>query len=360
MTEASFLERLGDNPRILIVRRDNIGDLVCTVPMISALRQSFPGAYLAALVNSYNAPVLANNPELNAVFLYNKTKHLASGAKWLGNWIARWRLIRNMRQQCFDLVILATPAPTRHWFRLVQLIGARDVVAMKTPGGRMPRCVTVAVPQPRDFSKLHAVEQNMALLKAVGMDIPPGHQRVYPDAGLLEQARARLAELKETEGMPLVGLHISARKASQRWPVERFIELVHRLHTERRCRFALFWSPGSEHNPRHPGDDEKAAAIVAATRDLPLLPMPTHTLPELIAGLALLDRIICSDGGAMHLAAALGKPIVCLFGDSDPVIWRPWDVPHRVIQPASRQVDKVTAGDILAALAALAAIESKG
>jgi ADP-heptose:LPS heptosyltransferase len=55
----------------------------------------------------------------------------------------------------------------------------------------------------------------------------------------------------------------------------------------------------------------------------------------------------------MHLAAALGKPIVCLFGDSDPVVWRPWGVPHCVIQPASRQVYEVTAEDILLALAAI-------
>jgi ADP-heptose:LPS heptosyltransferase len=321
--------------------------------MISALRQCFPEAYLAALVNSYNAPVLANNPELNTVFLYDKAKHLASGTSRLGNWIARWRLIRSMRRRHFDLVILATPAPTRHWFRAAQLLGARNVLSMKVPGRQMPRCVTVAVQPPADFGKLHAVEQNMVLLKAVGVDKPPGPQCVYPNAGLLAQARDRLAKLRETLGMPLVGLHISARKVSQRWPAERFIELVHRLHAERQCRFALFWSPGSGYHPRHPGDDEKAAAIVAATRNLPLVPMPTPTLPELIAGLALPDRIICSDGGAMHLAAALGKPIVCLFGDSDPVVWRPWGVPHCVIQPASRQVYEVTAEDILLALAAI-------
>lgn len=69
MIQPSLLERLGDNPRILVIRRDNIGDLVCTIPMISALRQRFPEAYPAALVNSYNAPVLANNPELNAVIV---------------------------------------------------------------------------------------------------------------------------------------------------------------------------------------------------------------------------------------------------------------------------------------------------
>ena len=52
-------------PRILIVRRDNIGDLVCTTPLIAALRERLPRAWIAALVNSYNAEVLARNPALD-------------------------------------------------------------------------------------------------------------------------------------------------------------------------------------------------------------------------------------------------------------------------------------------------------
>jgi len=56
-------------PRILVVRRDNIGDLVCTTPLIDALRARHPGAHLAALVTTYNAAVLARNPALDAVHL---------------------------------------------------------------------------------------------------------------------------------------------------------------------------------------------------------------------------------------------------------------------------------------------------
>ena len=62
-------------PRILVVRRDNIGDLVCTTPLIDALRARHPGAHLAALVTTYNAAVLARNPALDAVHVYEKLKH---------------------------------------------------------------------------------------------------------------------------------------------------------------------------------------------------------------------------------------------------------------------------------------------
>ncbi|HTL26250.1 MAG TPA: lipopolysaccharide heptosyltransferase family protein, partial [Burkholderiales bacterium] len=66
-------------PRILVIRRDNIGDLVCTTPLLHALRLQLPDAYLAALVTQYNVAVLARNPDLDAVHSYTKAKHRAEG-----------------------------------------------------------------------------------------------------------------------------------------------------------------------------------------------------------------------------------------------------------------------------------------
>jgi len=63
------------HPRVLVIRRDNIGDLVCTTPLISALRKRYPGGHVAALVNTYNEAVLARNPDVDAVYAYEKGKH---------------------------------------------------------------------------------------------------------------------------------------------------------------------------------------------------------------------------------------------------------------------------------------------
>jgi len=152
----------------------------------------------------------------------------------------------------------------------------------------------------------------------------------------------------------VLGLHISARKPSQRWPAERFVELIQRLHAAQPAlRFALFWAPGAEDNPLHPGDDGKAQQILAACAGLPVTAMPTHELAELIGGLAACSHIVCSDGGHMHLAAALGKPIVCLFGKSDAARWHPWGVPFQLLQPTSFEVGELGVEDVLAALSAL-------
>jgi ADP-heptose:LPS heptosyltransferase len=82
---------------------------------------------------------------------------------------------------------------------------------------------------------------------------------------------------------------------------------------------------------------------------VPVVPVPTARLEELIAALAQCDRVICSDGGAMHLAAALGKPIVCLFGNSSAERWHPWGVRYELLQPASRNVADISVDEVLAA-----------
>ena len=154
------------------------------------------------------------------------------------------------------------------------------------------------------------------------------------------RARARTALGARDPGHKMIAVHISARKPSQRWPAERYAELMHARGAE--VDFLLLWSPGAADHPQHPGDDAKARAIMDAAGKLPLIAYPTHELRDLAAALSLADYVICSDGGAMHIAAALGKPILCFFGDSDATRWHPWGVPYRLLQPDSRDVADIS------------------
>ena len=154
--------------------------------------------------------------------------------------------------------------------------------------------------------------------------------------GLVEQMPAAFIDgAKRT-----IGINISARKPSQQWSAANFINLINKLTPKYRC--VLYWSPGANDASGHPGDDEKAQQILKACASDCLVGIPTATLDELIAALDIQDIFITADGGAMHLGAALGKPVIALFGDSDPEQWRPWGVPQRIIHPASRDVRNIS------------------
>ena len=163
----------------------------------------------------------------------------------------------------------------------------------------------------------------MRLLGPLGLDTTPGPLTLRPNAAVLQALQARHGT--EALAAPRLGIHISARKVPQRWPIERFAATVRTLiEAGRFGSVIVFWAPGDENDSQHPGDDRKAAALCALMQDLPVCAIATGTLEELIAGLSLCDAMLCADGGAMHVAAALGKPIVCLFGNSAPERWRPW------------------------------------
>lgn len=340
---------------ILVIRRDNIGDLVLTTPTISLLRRRYPNAHIAALVNSYNAPVLKNNPDLDEVFAYTKAKHLEAGQSRVAAWLAQWRLMRRLRARRFDLAIVATPAPTASWLRLASAVHARHTLAAVTNRQAAPPTVDLPVTVDASFAGRHAAEQTALLLRPLGIVAAPPAATLRADPTSVALAEAAWRDVKR----PRIGLHLSARKPRQRWPRDRWPALMRALLEHCDCAFALFWSPGTEDDPRHPGDDGTAAAIRAAAADLPLTPMPTPTLETLIAGLATVDLLVCSDGGAMHLAAALGKPIVCFFGNSDPVVWRPWQVPYRLLRPASENVADLDVDSVVAAAVDLLAEAGK-
>ena len=325
--------------RILVVRRDNIGDLVCTTPLFSALRRRYPRAWIGALVNSYNAAVLDRNPDLDRVVVYTKLKHLDPGQSALGVLARRVGDLWRLRRRRLDCVVLATPLVVPRTFALARALAPARIVGFSDE--------TLS-----QVADLHEVERIWALAAHLGIDAPIPPLTVVPDPRLAAQALDAFGLSREKFK---VAVQISARRPAQQWPAERFAELVQRLDALGAAAM-LLWSPGPADHPRHPGDDDKAAAVAERLAGkAPLVAYRTPRLPELIGALAACDAAITSDGGAMHLAAALQKPIVCFFGDVAPEQWRPWGVPHRVLRPQSRNVADISVDQTIAAFRELAA-----
>jgi ADP-heptose:LPS heptosyltransferase len=335
--------------RILVIRRDNIGDLVCTTPLIRALRARYPDAWLGAFVNSYNAPVLERNPDLDAVYVYTKLKHLGERRGALRALAARLRDFWSLRRMRLDVAILATPVFTARNLRLARSLAPREVAGF-SDGSPAARALDLSLPQAAVEGK-HEVERVFALARLLGVadEIPP--LRLVPDPAEVAKASAALAA---GAARIKVAIHISARRPMQRWPAERFAALIERLYAAHGATSMLLWFPGPADDPRHPGDDEKADEIARrVSGNTPLVVYRAGPLPELIGALAACDAVVTPDGGAMHLAAALGKPTVAFFGDAPAERWHPWGVAHRVLQPASRTVLEISVDDAAQAFASL-------
>ena len=326
---------LADSPalKLLVIRRDNIGDLVCTTPLISALRRRYPRAHIAALVNTYNRQVLEGHNDLDAVYAYAKAKHRLPGQSRASVYWDRLVLMLKLRALRFDCALLASPHPGASALRLARWVAPAHIAGYAEPTG----LVDLALSHD-GAGAMHEVEDVFRLAQLFGIGGAPGKLSMAVDADA--RARARVALGARGPGRKLIAVHVSARKPSQRWPAERYAELMQTLRGE--ADFLLLWSPGAADHPQHPGDDAKAQSIVEAAGNLSPVAYPTHELKDLAAALSLADYVICSDGGAMHIAAALGKPILCFFGDSDAARWHPWGVPYRLLQPDSRNAADIS------------------
>lgn len=300
--------------KILVIRRDNIGDLVCTTPLLAHLRELYPSSELMVLGNSYNIDVLQGNSDVDGVYYYTKSKHRRD-ASLLSVYWHRFKTLRKLRGKGIDLAILATPAVDRHGCKLARQVGARRITGVDDGSLGLDEAVSLAA-----LKGLHQVEQ---VFVAAGMAAQVQQPlRVVVSEQERAWALAQLGDVDHSRG--LLGVHISARKPCNRWPIEHYAKMVRLAYEQTRLPVLLFWSPGAKNDPAHPGDDEDAEQLKALLEGVPLVAFRTEKLRELAAGLSLLKALVCSDGGAMHLASGVGCPVACFFGYDGATQWRPW------------------------------------
>lgn len=332
--------------KALIICRDNIGDTIITTPLIRSISKEL-NFDVDVLANSYNAAVLDGNSNINNVYTYKKTHHRNAGESVVKIILERLALMVKLRRKRYDVVFIAKGRWDKRVLRWVPLIRPSKVIALGLSEHRLVTDLVIA-PEP---SNENCVERMHRLLEPFDAKEAPGRLEMTADP---QRVRATREKYGIPDTLPVFALHISSRKERQRWSAENFAALAHHIVTLFPCHLMLLWSPGDENNPRHPGDDAKAERVMSLCKDLPITAVPTHQLGEMIAATQLCDFIVCSDGGAMHVAAALNKPIIALFGNSDPVSWAPWAVPHKILQKSDQNVMSISVDEVFAEVCLLA------
>lgn len=333
---------------ILIIRRDNIGDLVCTTPLIEGVKKAYPDANLYLLINKVSQDVVKNNPHLTKVFVYKKAKHKAKNETTLGVYFERLMIFLQLRKIKFDAAILANPVPCKYSLRLAKMAGVKNIIGADLGTSEIHHPFRAA-----DFNGKHQVEHTFSYLSAIterAIPIPP--VKVFLTQEEKQQAQQRLHSL-----LPPVervfAVHISSRSPKRRWPIERYAEIINRLIADPTIGVLIFWSPQGTLTPDDIGDQKRAEQLLAGCQNGRVALYPTASVRELLAGFDLCDRVLCSDGGQMHLAAALNKSMVVFFGDTDKESWHPWSGQYRILQTESGDCVDVTVDEVWQEIQAL-------
>ena len=292
--------------RFLVIRPDRLGDMVCALPAIDALRAAFPDAEIDLLASPLNAALAEGRPSVSKILL--------DGGKTLP------RLIRRLRSRRYDAAFALQSCARTHL--IAGLSGARERFGYT--GKPFHRLLTRTLPGGGPDEAVHETERNLRLVEAAG--VQPKNQ--VPRLTLNEQERALAEKWLQKRGLEtntaLIGAHPGASDPTRQYPVERFAFAADAL-AKRADGAALIAFAG-------PADAAEARRFVeaAATRAETALNMSIREAAALMSRCRLL---FVNASGPMHIAGALGVPLVAVFGPTDPRRWAPVGSPSRVVEP---------------------------
>lgn len=283
---------MSDPARILVVRLSALGDVLLATPAVRALARRFPGARIDWLVEAPYAPLLAGNPHARPVPYEKRGRH--AGVRGL------LALRRALAAEGYDLVVDLQDKPKARLFRSV---AARCVAWQKrTPA----QALLSLVGQDRPLTRAHAVDLYLEALAP--LEVAPAGR----DLDLRVPAEAASHAAAALPQGRLAGIAPGARWATKRWPAARFADLATAL-AERGFVPLLLGGPG----------DEAIFAQVRATASAPLADTAGLGVGGLAAAIARCAVVVANDSGPVHVASALGVPVVALFGPTSAERWRP-------------------------------------
>jgi heptosyltransferase II len=295
----------------IIVRAPNwVGDCVLAIPALKSLRRAFPGAQIR----------VAARPGAGDLFtvsgLADGTVELPEETGWRG----LRRASRKIREGAFDAGLLLTNSIGSAF--LFRLSGIPERWGYAADGRSL--LLTKAVPRPKPAAPRHHVHYYLDLVAGLGLETLPPDLRIALPAPDLEEAGERLRRLGVDPARPLVALCPGASYGpAKRWPAGSFAAAA-ALIQERHGAEVLIVGSAAE--------TDIAEAVRKAMRRQPRILTGSTTLRQLMGVLARSTVVISNDTGPMHLANALGVPVVGVFGPTDPSATGPFAPPSRAVR----------------------------
>ncbi len=277
--------------KILVFSFSFIGDAVLSAAVIKPLRAHFPNVHITFLVGPSAFDLLANDPQLDATHVYdNQGEH--AGLK------GRIKLIRTLRREKFDIVV-----------------NLRDSFTARCIGAEHWGLV-------RGDRERHAVTRYLEVLSRHGIDTTDAQPHLQLTETEQATAQRFLTEVGVTSERLLIGIHPGGNWEYKLWNAEKYAQLATTLSKEKNATILLFAGP----------NERKLQSQVADMMDTPPILVETENLREVAVLIATCNVYVGNDTGPMHIAAAVGTPVVALFGSTNHVRSGPYGEKHTVVQ----------------------------
>ncbi len=297
--------------RILVIRLDLIGDLVLSLTVVRSLKRTYPDAEIDLLAVPASGSIVLHDPDLHEVIGYdpNIWRRPRALLRWK-NWREAWKLLKRLRSRHYDLAI-SVFGP---WAALLAVLSAAP---RRLGFGREGYFgfMTDSVPGRHwHGDRKHEVDYCLELAQAAGATVTPEdrvpHLYVEPKAQQAVEQLLSEAGVQECEDRPLIACHVSSNNGqSKRWPLPYWATLLDKLIRQQHARVVLTGTTA---------DLPLIAEITRRMSEQPINLAGKTSLPQLAALLQRADLMITGDSGPMHIAAAVGTPLIAIHGPTDP------------------------------------------
>lgn len=287
---------MGPN-RILLIRTDRIGDVLLSTPAIKAVRDAYPQAHIAIIVRPYAEDIVDGNPYLDEVILYDKD----GGHKGI---FATIGFAMRLRKKKFDLAIILHP--TNRSNIIPFLAGIPERLGYDRKWGIF---LTKKIKDVKHLGEKHEVDYNLDLLRHIGIEAKD--KGLYmPVKSEDEKIIERFFSLNGLSGKDLIiAVHPGASCPSKRWSAYRFGRLSDELIEKFKAKIVIIGGPS---------DVKIVQEVKTGMLNQPITLSEEHSLGEVAALLKRCRVFISNDSGPVHIAVAVGTPVISIFGRADP------------------------------------------
>jgi lipopolysaccharide heptosyltransferase I len=304
---------------ILIVRTSALGDILHGMPLAAALKEKYPSCRITWVVDERYQELLSGHPCVDRILLVRFKEGMRT--LWNGQGRSRWLgLVRMLRRLPFDVAI--DPQGLFRSGCIAYLSGAP--IRIGFPKGHVRETLNRLFTNVRPGTvppRSHVIDRNLALLHPLGIQTRERRFSFRVPGQIEEEIHQYLAANDaDREGLRVI-VHPAAGWITKQWSPRRFAEIADRILQTWKARIFLLWGPGERQLAQQVQRYMRRAAHL----------VPDMGLSALVAFLRGCDLFIGGDSGPLHLASALGLPVLGLYGPSDPIRNGPFQGSYRIV-----------------------------
>mgnify|MGYP000324191441 CR=1 FL=1 len=295
--------------KILVVKLDHIGDVVTATPVFEALKNRYPEAHVSLLLGSWSKDVVKNNPNIDELILYDSSSFMRNKQR-KHSLTYYFNILRTIRLSEFKLIIDLRG----DWFTLILAVLSKCTFRLDRGTVRFKKKISKLFNR---FSEntTHEVICNLEIVQPLGIKLHQVKTKIYLTNEEMDEANTILKHYGISENDTLIVIHPGAPWKPRRWSVRKFVNIANWCVSKKNAKVVLIGGHDEIMLKDHLTQfiDKRVIVLIGQTN-----------LRQTMSIINRATMLVCNDSGPMHLASALGTPVVALFGPENPNKFGPW------------------------------------